>query len=64
MSRMSRDEYRYGCLYNGYDYENQAWVRNGRYVCCGHPATVDCRCYGRLHQGEAVNPFVDPEEYI
>lgn len=44
---------------NGYDYTNQAWVRDGRYVACGHvpvPATGKyiCDCYGRLHQGEQI----------
>jgi len=37
---------------NGYDYKNQAWVLKGRYVACGHPDTMDCKCYGRIHQGE------------
>ena len=38
----------------GYDYTNQAWVRNGRYVRCGHANQANCKCYGRLHQGEPV----------
>ena len=52
-----------------YDYENQAWVENGKYVDCGHPpiGTVlgphspapgtkfrGCNCYGRRHAGERV----------
>ena len=43
-------------LLNGFDYKNQALVRNGRYVRCGHPASMNCVCYGRLHQGELVAP--------
>jgi len=43
-------------LLNGFDYTNQAWVRNGRYVRCGHPAPMNCDCYGRLHHGETVAP--------
>lgn len=39
---------------NGYDYVHQAWVRDGRYVRCGHPASMNCTCYGRLHAGEPV----------
>ena len=39
---------------NGYDYENQAWILNGRYVRCGHPESMDCGCYGRAHEGETV----------
>jgi hypothetical protein len=37
-----------------YDYQNQAWVENGRYVTCSHPAAMDCGCYGRLHAGEVA----------
>lgn len=36
-----------------FDYERQAWVKNGRYVRCGHRAA--CACYGRLHEGEIAN---------
>ncbi len=36
-----------------YDYERQAWVgADGRYLCCAHPASMHCNCYGRLHYGE------------
>lgn len=36
---------------NGFDYKNQAWVVDGRYVACGHrkPCTT---CFGTLHVGE------------
>jgi hypothetical protein len=37
----------------GFDYENQAWVVDGRYVSCGHPETMDCGCFGRIHAGES-----------
>ena len=37
----------------GFDYENQAWVVDGRYVNCGHHETINCGCYGRIHAGEA-----------
>lgn len=40
-------------LLNGFDYENQAWVVDGRYVCCGHPANMNCGCFGRIHAGES-----------
>lgn len=52
MSRTSRDEYRDGRLWNGYDYTNQAWVLDGKYVRCGHPESMDCGCYSREHDGE------------
>jgi hypothetical protein len=37
-----------------YDYTNQAWVEDGRYVACSHPASMVCGCYGRIHAGEPV----------
>ena len=54
MSRTSRDEYckETGRLLHGYDYENQAWVIEGKYVRCGHPKKMSCRCYGKAHKGE------------
>ena len=36
-----------------FDYDHQAWVKDGVYVRCGHPG-VACECYGRLHAGEPV----------
>lgn len=38
-----------------FDYSNQAWAVNGRYVRCGHPDSMNCRCYGKLHEGEPVS---------
>lgn len=38
----------------GFDYQNQAWVENGRYVRCGHLDAHNCDCYGKTHEGEAV----------
>lgn len=35
-----------------YDYDNQAWIKDGKYEDCGHPATQDCTCYGRKHAGK------------
>ena len=35
-----------------YDYDNQAWIVNGKYARCYHPASMKCGCYGRLHEGE------------
>ena len=39
-----------------YDYDRQAWIQDGRYVSCAHPATMGCHCYGRLHAGEIAPP--------
>lgn len=35
-----------------FDYTNQAWIVNGVYVRCGHPDSMDCQCFGKLHAGE------------
>lgn len=35
-----------------FDYENQAWVIGGVYQRCGHPETMDCGCFGKLHAGQ------------
>lgn len=36
-----------------YDYTNQAWIdAEGRYLSCAHPASMDCKCFGKLHHGE------------
>ena len=52
MSRTSDNEYAAnGRLINGYDYDRQAWVQDGRYVRCGHPESMDCKCWGREHEG-------------
>ena len=41
----------WGEIVNGYDYENQAWVKDGLYVNCGHPETMVCNCFGRRFAG-------------
>lgn len=52
--RESNNELRNERLWNGFDYQRQAWVVDGKYVACGHPETVKCNCYGRLHAREEV----------
>jgi hypothetical protein len=39
---------------NGYDYDNQAWYKNGVYIRCGHPEAMDCQCFGKINEGMAV----------
>ena len=39
-----------------YDYDSQAWVKNGHYIRCGHHETMHCTCYGKLHEGESASP--------
>lgn len=40
-----------------YDYEKQAWTVNWRYMSCNHPRAMQCKCYGRLHEGELAEDF-------
>jgi hypothetical protein len=49
-----------GRLLNGYDYERQAWVKDGRYIRCGHPESMPCGCYGKAHAGELTQPSEAP----
>ena len=52
MARQSSDQYdEKGFLVNGFDYVHQAWVKNGRYVRCGHPEIMRCNCWGRIYEG-------------
>lgn len=61
MSRASVDQYdKHGLLISGYDYINQAWVQDGKYVVCGHvEAGLLCACYGREHEGEPSRVYSD-----
>jgi len=60
MSRTSQDQFDgQGILLNGFDYANQAWVRDGKYMRCGHPAAMECGCYGKAHEGEPVKVSVE-----
>lgn len=52
MSRQSSNQTVNGIIKNGYSYAKQCWIENGIIENCGHPETMDCRCYGRLHHGE------------
>ena len=38
-----------------YDYRNQAWVQDGKYIGCSHPASMDCGCFSRDHAGETLS---------
>ena len=37
-----------------YDYDTQAWTRDGIYATCGHDGP--CNCYGKAHAGESACP--------
>jgi hypothetical protein len=52
MSRTTVDQYKNGFLFNGYDYQRQAWVINGVYEACNHPKEMWCGCFGRLNAGK------------
>jgi hypothetical protein len=39
----------------GFDYEHQAWYKDGKYVRCGHPDAMGCECFGRIHEGMRVS---------
>jgi hypothetical protein len=63
MSRSSHDVYVNGVLISGFDYANQAWVKDGFYVRCGHPESMTCGCYGRIHADEpCTHRFMDDIE--
>ena len=65
MSRESSNEYLGLRLMNGFDYENQAWVVDGKFAACGHPANMRCGCYGREHAGElTVAPVSPSQEFV
>ena len=38
----------------GFDYANQAWIEEGKYLACAHPESMHCQCYGKLHAGETI----------
>ncbi len=65
MSRLSQDEFDgQGILLNGFDYDKQAWVKDGRYLRCGHPESMTCGCFGREHTGEPVRVSVETIELV
>lgn len=54
MARKGNDTYKNGLLFDGYDYENQSWIVEGKYIRCGHPEEMDCECFGKIHEGQTV----------
>ena len=57
--RYSTNTVKDGRLINGFDYEVQAWVENGKYVSCGHPPYFDCHCYGKMNEGKETESKED-----
>ena len=49
---MSRSYYSEDKAKYSYDYKNQVWIKNGKYVNCGHPENMNCNCFGRKHANE------------
>lgn len=37
-----------------FDYDNQAWIVDGKYIRCGHHEEHDCMCYGKKWEGLTV----------
>jgi len=55
VSRTSSDQFdSEGILLNGFDYDYQAWVKDGKYVRCRHLESLACGCFGREHEGQPV----------
>lgn len=42
--RTSRDDYKDGLTYNGYDYDLQVWVMDGVVIDCSHPSYMRGEC--------------------
>lgn len=62
VTRQSRNEYQGGNLVNGYDYDLQVWVRDGKVVTCGHPHSMGSTCcnanaqkYGGMNHATVVS---------
>lgn len=53
MSReSSNDMTPFGIIRNGFSYRRQCWIKDFIIQRCGHPETMDCGCFGRVHAGE------------
>ena len=53
--RTGSDQYVGNILVNGFDYSNQAWVVDGKFVPCGHVnrnGVRRCSCFGTIHAHE------------
>jgi len=37
-----------------FDYVNQAWTVDGKYIACSHPESMHCNCYGTMHAGKVA----------
>lgn len=48
--RTSNDEFKNGLLWNGYDYDRQAWVVDGIYQDCGHPSYMKAQQCCEAHE--------------
>jgi hypothetical protein len=45
------DDGTYKKVNSEYDYKNQAWLVDGRYVPCNH-IIENCKCFGSVHEGQ------------
>jgi hypothetical protein len=67
MSRASFDQVRDGFLHNGFDYNVQAWVTNGRVKGCAHPESmreggVPC-CSAHVYAGQPIATVPGAERF-
>ena len=44
-----------------FNYDRQAWIRDGIVQGCAHPSAMRCGCYGREHAGELISARVAAE---
>lgn len=47
-----------------YDYLNQAWVNDGKYLPCNHLWRTCDLCYGTQHEGEPVDPIAVAQQQV
>jgi hypothetical protein len=55
--RFMRDNPTAADAVNGYDYRNQSFVVDGKYVPCGHGKP--CDCFGTVHAGQPLKANAD-----
>ncbi len=37
-----------------FNYDYQCWIVNGVIKRCGHPETMNCKCFGKTHAGKSL----------
>ena len=52
--RQGDNEIQAAVIKNGFSYEHQCWIINFVVQRCGHPESMGCKCFGRIHEGQQV----------